>query len=73
MAKVLMEEIVGRGIGLDGWASTAMVLRTVIAVGAGEAHRELIARSSARRRRHRARLLRTRLGVRRRGGQDVTL
>ena len=43
MAKVLLEEIVGRGIGLDGWASSAMVLRTVIAVGAGEAHRELIA------------------------------
>jgi hypothetical protein len=43
VARVLMEEIVGRGIGMDGWASTAMVCRTIIAVGAGDDQREIIA------------------------------
>jgi alkylation response protein AidB-like acyl-CoA dehydrogenase len=42
-SRILLEEIVGRGAGMDGWASTAMVCRTIIAVGAGQQQREIIA------------------------------
>jgi alkylation response protein AidB-like acyl-CoA dehydrogenase len=42
-ARAVLEEIVSRGLGLDGWASTAMVCRTIIAIGEGSTHREIIA------------------------------
>jgi alkylation response protein AidB-like acyl-CoA dehydrogenase len=42
MARAVLEEIVSRGLGLDGWASTAMVCRTIIAIGEGLEQSEII-------------------------------